>query len=327
MEGIDLTSVISSKAGTQIDLKNPIMIASGTFGYDGYGRGVTPQMPLQDLGAVIPKTVTRVEREGNPEPRWFPTSFREARDAKDSIYLNSIGLANPGIEHAMAVMSPEWETWDATVVLSMSADSSPEFGEMARMTKGVHGFAAIELNLSCPNIEDGAMFSHSPILARAATEAVRSETDRPLFVKLAPNVPDITEIVRAVENGGADAITLCNTIPAMAWDHVSGRPVLGGITGGLSGPALKAVALALVYRASTVTDIPIIGVGGIFSAIDVVEFLMAGAVAVQVGSANLANLSAPFQIKDELLTLMHEREWNSIVDIKSHAKEQEQMHV
>ena len=138
MEGIDLTSIIRSKAGTQIDLKNPIMIASGTFGYDGYGRGVTPEIPLKDLGAVIPKTVTRVKKKGNPEPRWFPTSFREAREAKGAIYLNSIGLANPGIEHAMTVMAPEWETWDATVVLSMSADSSPEFGEMARMTKAAN---------------------------------------------------------------------------------------------------------------------------------------------------------------------------------------------
>jgi len=327
MEGIDLTSIIRSKTGAQIDLKNPIMIASGTFGYDGYGRGLTPDMPLGDLGAVIPKTVTRVKRDGNPEPRWFPKSFREAREAKGAIYLNSIGLANPGIEHAMTIMAPEWDKWDATVILSMSADSSSEFGEMARMTNGVSGFDAIELNLSCPNIEDGAMFSHSPNLARAATESVRAETQLPLLVKLAPNVPDITEIVKAVELGGADAITLCNTIPAMAWDHVSGQPVLGGITGGLSGPALKAVALALVYRTSRVTDIPIIGVGGIFSGIDVVEFLMAGAIAVQIGSASLANLSAPFQIKDELLELMRERDWQSISDIKSAAKRHDQIQV
>jgi len=327
MEGIDLTSIIRTKTGTQIDLKNPIMIASGTFGYDGYGRGITPEIPLGDLGAVIPKTVTRVKRDGNPEPRWFPKSFREAREAKDAIYLNSIGLANPGIDHAMTVMAPEWESWEATVVLSMSADSSSQFGEMARMTNGVSGFEAIELNLSCPNIEDGAMFSHSPNLARAATESVRSETDLPLLVKLAPNVPDITEIVKAVEVGGADAITLCNTIPAMAWDHVSGRPVLGGITGGLSGPALKAVALALVYRTSRTTDIPIIGVGGIFSGVDVVEFLMAGAVAVQVGSASLANLSAPFQIKDELTQLMYKHHWNSIDDIKDAAKEHDELQV
>tara|TARA_B100000029_G_scaffold10890_1_gene11730 strand:+ start:406 stop:1389 length:984 start_codon:yes stop_codon:yes gene_type:complete len=327
MEGIDLTSILHCKTDDQIVLKNPIMIASGTFGYDGYGRGITSDMPLGDLGAVIPKTVTRLQRDGNPEPRWYPKSFREARDAKESIFLNSIGLANPGIEHAMTVMAPEWEKWDATVVLSMSGESSSEFGEMARMTKGVAGFEAIELNLSCPNIEDGAMFSHSPSLARAATESVRSETHLPVLVKLAPNVPDITDIVRAVELGGADAVTLCNTIPAMAWDYESGRPILGGITGGLSGPALKAVALALVYRASASTDLPIIGVGGIFSAVDVVEFLMAGAVAVQIGSANLANLEAPFQIKEDLVELMCQRSWQSIDDVKAVAISQERMHV
>lgn len=308
---------VSSALGYSIHLKNPLMIASGTFGYDGYGRGITDDMPLGDLGAVIPKTVTRYPRKGNPEPRWFPKSFREAREAKESIYLNSIGLENPGIEYALSDLAAEWETWEATVVLSMSADSSGEFGEMAQMARGVAGFEAIELNLSCPNIEDGAMFSHSPDLARSATEAVRERTDLPLFIKLAPNVPDISQIATAVELGGADAITLCNTMPAMAWDHTIGHPVLGGITGGLSGPALKSVALALVYRVSRSCDLPIIGVGGIFSGVDVVEFLMAGATAVQIGSSNLANLWSPFRIKDEFFTVMTERGWDSIEAIKA----------
>jgi dihydroorotate dehydrogenase (NAD+) catalytic subunit len=308
MEVRDLHVSFTPSSSKKFVIKNPIMIASGTFGYDGYGRGITDEMPLEDLGAVIPKTVTRQPREGNPEPRWYPTSFREARESGECIYLNSIGLANPGIEHALEFLAPQWDSWSAKVILSMSAESVGEFGEMAKMTQHVDGFEAIELNLSCPNIEDGAMFSHRPDLARAAMDAVRQHTDLPVWVKLAPNVPDVVELVKAVELAGADGVTLCNTIPAMAIDNQTGLPILGGITGGLSGPALKVVALALVYRAALSTDLPIIGVGGIFSGIDVVEFLMAGASAVQIGSANLANLWAPFNILAEFKQEMLQRD-------------------
>jgi dihydroorotate dehydrogenase (NAD+) catalytic subunit len=204
------------------------------------------------------------------------------------------------------------------VVLSISGESVSEFGEMAQMTRGVAGFEAIELNLSCPNIEDGAMFSHRPDLARAATEAVRQHTELPVWVKLAPNVPDIVELVKAVESANADGVTLCNTIPAMAINTQTGLPILGGITGGLSGPALKAVAMALVYRASRSTNLPVIGVGGIFTGIDVVEFLMAGATAVQIGSANLANLWAPFNILAEFKKEMLRRNMQSMDCFKTY---------
>ena len=317
MENVDLHINFAPSSSRNFVIKNPIMIASGTFGYDGYGRGITDEMPLEDLGAVIPKTVTRQPRTGNPEPRWHPTSFREARESGDCIYLNSIGLANPGIEHAMEVLAPEWNSWSANVILSMSGESVSEFGEMAKMTRNVDGFEAIELNLSCPNIEDGAMFSHRPDLARAAMDAVRPHTDLPVWVKLAPNVPDIVELVKAVEIAGADGVTLCNTIPAMAINNRTGLPILGGITGGLSGPALKVVALALVYRASRSTDLPVIGVGGIFSGVDVVEFLMAGASAIQVGSANLANLLAPFNILAEFKQEMLERDIHTMEGFQS----------
>jgi dihydroorotate dehydrogenase (NAD+) catalytic subunit len=319
MEVRDLHVSFAPSSSKSLVIKNPIMIASGTFGYDGYGSGITDEMPLEDLGAIIPKTVTRRPRAGNPEPRWHPTSFREARESGECIYLNSIGLANPGIEHALEVLAPEWHSWSANVILSMSAESVGEFAEMAKMTQKVDGFEAIELNLSCPNIEDGAMFSHRPDLARAAMEAVRHHTDLPVWVKLAPNVPDIVELVEAVELAGANGVTLCNTIPAMAIDNQTGLPILGGITGGLSGPALKVVALALVYRASRSTDLPIIGVGGIFSGIDVVEFLMAGASAVQVGSANLANLWAPFNILAELKQEMLQRDIQTMGGFQSHS--------
>ena len=293
-------------------LSNPVMIASGTFGYDGYGRGITPEMDLGSLGAVIPKTVTRQPRVGNPEPRWYPSSYREGRERGECIYLNSIGLANPGIEDALQRLAPQWAQWNATVVLSLSAESAPQFGEMAAMTRGVDGFQALELNLSCPNIEDGALFSHDARLAASAVKAVRSKTDLPVLVKLAPNVADIVGIAAAVVDAGADALTVSNTLPAMIIDVETRRPVLGGITGGLSGPGLRPVAVALVYRIAQAVDVPIIGVGGIFSARDALEYIMAGATAVQVGSANLANLWAPFNILEELQTYLGE---NGVSDI------------
>ena len=312
---MDLSVDLAPQHPLHLRLANPVIIASGTFGYDGYGRGITPDMPLERLGAVVPKTVTRYAREGNPEPRWWPNSFREARESGEAVYLNSIGLTNPGIEGALRDMAPEWDSWDATVFLSMSAESVSEFGEMAAMTRGVSGFSAVELNLSCPNVENGALFSHDPEDAAAATGAVREHIETPLLVKLAPNVPDIAPIARAVVNAGADALTISNTLPAMAIDVKTATPVLGNVTGGLSGPGLRAVSLALVYRAAQVVEVPIVGVGGIFAAEDALQFLMAGATAVQVGSANLANLWAPFEVLAGLKAFMQEREIADIHEV------------
>ena len=276
------------------------MIASGTFGYDGYGRGITSDMDLSRLGAVIPKTVTRWPRQGNPEPRWHPPSFREALDAGDVIFLNSIGLTNPGIEAALSNLTPQWAAYGTTVLLSLSADSAAQFGEMTAMTGSVGGFQALELNLSCPNTENGDLFGHHADLTAAAVSAVKANTDLPVLAKLAPNVPDITEIAKVAVDAGADALTISNTIPAMTIDVDTRKPVLGGITGGLSGHGLRPVSLALVYRTAQVVDVPIIGVGGIFEARHALEYLLAGATAVQVGSANLTELWAPFRIVDEL---------------------------
>ena len=281
-------------------MTNPVMIASGTFGYDGYGRGITPEMDLRRLGAVIPKTVTRQPREGNPEPRWDPPSYREAWERGDFIFLNSIGLANPGIESALADLAPQWAKFGTTVLLSLSADSVTQFGDMTAMTRGVAGFQGIELNLSCPNVENGALFGHSARLTAAAVHAVRVNTDLPVLAKLAPNVPNVTEIAKAAVNAGADALTISNTIPAMTIDVKARKPVLGGITGGLSGPGLRPISLAMVYRTAQAVDVPIIGVGGIFEAKHVLEYILAGATAVQVGSANLVGLWSPFHIVDEL---------------------------
>ena len=296
-------------------LSNPVMIASGTFGYDGYGRGITPEMDLARLGAVIPKTVTRQPREGNPEPRWDPPSYRLAIEAGECIFLNSIGLANPGIDAALEELAPQWAGYNTTVLLSLSGDSVDQFAEMAAMTKGVTGFQALELNLSCPNIENGALFGHLPELTEAAVGAVRANTDLPVLAKLAPNVPDVTEIARAAVSAGADALTISNTIPAMGIDIETRKPVLGAITGGLSGPGLRAVSLAMVYKTAQVVDVPIIGVGGIFHASHAVEYLLAGATAVQVGSANLADLWAPFKILDQLQAYLGEAGISDVAEL------------
>ena len=296
-------------------LRNPVMIASGTFGYDGYGRGLALDAPLRSLGAVLPKTFTRNPRLGNPEPRWFPASFREGFEAGETTLLNSVGLTNPGIEAAMADLAPQWAEAEANFVISIAADSLEQWEEMTSFTRGVKGFSAIELNLSCPNVDDGAMFSHHPKLTDAAIAGVRRQTDLPIWAKLSPNVPDITEIAHAAVEAGADALTICNTIPAMHVDVETRRAVLGTGYGGLSGPALRPIAMALVNKAAQAVDVPIIGVGGIMTGRHAAEYLMAGATAVQVGSANLVNLNAPFRILAELEELLGRWEAESVHDI------------
>ena len=296
-------------------LANPVMIASGTFGYDGYGRGLGADAPLASLGAVLPKTFTRHPRVGNPEPRWFPASFREGLAAGETTLLNSVGLTNPGIEVAVAELAPQWAELDANIVMSMAGDSPEQWEEMASFTRGVQGFSAIELNLSCPNVDDGAMFSHYPELTEAAVAGVRRQTDLPIWAKLSPNVPDITEIANAAVAAGADALTICNTVPAMHVDVDTGRAALGTGYGGLSGPALRPIAMALVHKAAQAVNVPIIGVGGIMTGRHAAEFLMAGATAVQIGSANLADLNAPFRILGELEDLLGSWEVENVSQI------------
>ena len=311
----DLAIDLAPERPGGLTLPNPVMIASGTFGYDGYGRGLAPDAPLHRLGAVLPKTFTRHLREGNPEPRWFPASFREGLAAGETTLLNSIGLTNPGIAAAMRDLAPQWAAMDANIVMSMAAESPEQWAEMAALTKGVAGFAAIELNLSCPNVDDGAMFSHHPKLTAAAVASVRRHTALPLWAKLSPNVPDITAIAQAAVGAGADALTISNTIPALHIDLDAGRPVLGTGYGGLSGPALRPIAMALVHKAAQAVNVPIIGVGGVMTGRDAAEFLLAGATAVQIGSANLADLNAPFRILAELTALLAEWEVGSVYDI------------
>ena len=302
-----------------LKLRNPVIIASGTLGYDGYGRGVADIHPLNELGAVVPKTVTRWPKAGNPEPRWFPESYRQAWEDGDQLFLNSIGLINPGIETAVREWTPGWAAWNATVFFSFAAHSVGEFGEMAAMTADAAGLSALELNLSCPNVENGAMFSHSPALTHDAVAAVKSNTRLPVLAKLSPNVPDISGIARAAADSGADAVTISNTLPAMRIDLKSRRPVLGTAIGGLSGMGLRPVSLALVYQVAQTVDVPIIGVGGIFDAEHAIEYIMAGATAVQVGSANLVGMDAPWRILRGMRDYMVDNEISSLADVRGAA--------
>lgn len=312
---MDLSVELAPHKREGLPLANPIMIASGTFGYDGYGRGLTRDAPLASLGAILPKTFTRNPRVGNPEPRWFPASFREGLEAGETTWLNSVGLTNPGIEAAMTELPPQWAASDANFVISIAGDSPDQWEEMTAFTRGVTGFSAIELNLSCPNVDDGAMFSHYPGLTEAAVSGARRQTDLPILAKLSPNVPDITEIARAAVEAGADALTISNTVPAMHVDVETGRAVLGTGYGGLSGPALRPIAVALVHKAAQAVNVPIIGVGGIMTGRHAAEYLMAGATAVQIGSANLTDLNSPFRILAELEELLARWEVENVREI------------
>ena len=310
-------------------LPNPVMIASGTFGWDGYGRGILSDgafnldmADLQGLGSVIAKTVTPELREPNPEPRWHPVSYTAAAAAGECVYLNSIGLANPGIRAALKEMAPHWASWRVPVLLSIAGRTPEEFGAMAAMAEGTPGVAGLELNLSCPNIEDGAHFSHSPEIAGDTVRHVVGSSSLPVIAKLSPNVPDIAPIAVAAAEAGASALALSNTLPAMAIDLDTGRPVLGGITGGLSGPGLHAVAVAMVYRAASAVNVPIIGVGGVFTCRDALEFIFAGATAVQVGSANLADFHAPVRVLDGLVEYLNTHEIGHISELVGFAHRQ-----
>ena len=274
------------------------MIASGTFGTDGYGDGLPPTFLFQDLGAVVAKTTTLAPRAGNPQPRmaigW-------------GWHLNSIGLANPGMDAVLRDKAPVWAAWKTPVILSIAGERAGEFAELARMAEGVPGIAALEVNVSCPNVEGGLEFGQSPELAAEVTRQVKASTTLPVVIKLSPNVTDIVQVACAVAAAGADALCLINTLVGLAVDSHRQRPVLGAGRGGVSGPALKPVALAAVYRTHDSVDIPIVGVGGITTAEDALEFLMAGACAVQIGTANFADPLTPAHVLRDLRLLLRRR--------------------
>lgn len=283
-----------NKRGLQ--LQNPVMMASGTA---GYGVEYAALADIERLGAVVSKGVTLRPRSGNPQVRLAETA---------SGLLNSIGLQNVGVDAVVRDYAPVWSTWSVPVIVNVAGERIEEYAEVASRLEGVNGISGIEVNISCPNVAVGGMeFGKSAEMAAAVTEAVKSETTLPVIVKLTPNVTDIAEIARAVVGAGADAVSLINTLTGMTIDIGNRRPFLGGVTGGLSGPAIKPIALYMVYEVCEAVDVPVVGCGGIGSAEDALEFIMVGACAVQMGTATMVDPHAPLEAIDGLQRFM-ERE-------------------
>jgi dihydroorotate dehydrogenase (NAD+) catalytic subunit len=272
----------------RLRLANPILTASGTFGYVKEMAGI---VDVSKLGGVIPKTVTRHPRAGNTPPRTVETA---------SGMLNAIGLDNDGIEHFLQHHLPYLRTLDTAVIGNIAGETEKDFVEMAAMIGKSRGLAALELNLSCPNVSGGIDFAIDPGLTERVVREVRKVCPLPIIAKLTPNVTDIVPIARAALNGGADAVSLVNTFVGMAIDWRRRKPILGNGTGGLSGPAIKPLALRIVRRVAENVRIPIIGVGGISTLDDVMEFLVAGASAVQLGTVNFYDPTASVRIVEAL---------------------------
>ncbi len=269
-----------------IKMKTPVMTGSGTF---GFGEEFSDFVDLNQLGAIVVKGTTLKPRSGNEGVRIAETP---------SGMLNCIGLENPGVEYFLTNILPRIAQYDAPIIVNISGSTVEEYGQLAKMLD-VPGVAAIELNVSCPNVrEGGIVFGTDPQSAAAVVRAAKANTKKPVILKLSPNVTDITIMAKAVEAAGADAISMINTLIGMAIDARTWKPVLGNIIGGLSGPAVKPVALRLVWQVAQCVKIPIIGMGGIMTAEDAVEFLLAGASAVAVGTANFVNPTAAQDIAD-----------------------------
>jgi dihydroorotate dehydrogenase (NAD+) catalytic subunit len=261
------------------------MTAAGTF---SNGLEATKIFDIERLGAIVSKGTTLRPRTGNPQPRTAETP---------SGMLNTIGLQNIGVEALIRDVAPIWATWRVPVVVNIAGDTVEEFGELAARLDGVPGVSGLELNVSCPNVAVGGMlFGQDPKQAAAVTRTVLRKTTLPVIVKLTPNVTDVIAVAQAVADAGADAICLINTVQGMAIDIRTRRPVLSTVFGGLSGPAIKPIALRMVYQVAGAVDVPIVGCGGIRSGEDAVEFIMAGATAVEVGTATFANPRAPLEV-------------------------------
>lgn len=272
----------------RLSLPNPILVASGTF---GYAREMEHLVDLNRLGGILPKTVTQVARPGNSPWRTVETSAG---------LLNSIGLDNDGIDAFIAHHLPYLSGLAAPVIVSIAGRTPDEFVAMARQLDGQSGVAAIELNISCPNVSGGVDYGTDAESCRRLVESVRKACDLPLLAKLTPNVTRIADIARGASDGGADAISLINTVLGMAVDWRRRRPLLGNVMGGLSGPAIKPIALRCVYQVAQAVTLPLVGIGGIATIDDVMEFLVAGASAVQIGTANYYDPSVTMRLLNEL---------------------------
>jgi dihydroorotate dehydrogenase (NAD+) catalytic subunit len=288
-ESLDL----SVDLGRGLRLRSPVLVASGTFGY-GFDA---QQVDRAVLGAIVTKGTTLRAREGNAPNRIAETP---------SGMLNAIGLQNPGVEHVARVYAPLWASWDVPVIVNVAGDAIDEYVAVARRLDGLPGIAGLELNISCPNVANGLQFGVDPELAAELTRAVRAVTRLPLLVKLTPNVTDIVAVARAVEDAGADAVSAINTFVGMSIDVRRRRPVLSRESGGLSGPAIKPLALHAVWQVATEVRIPVMGIGGIMTSGDALEFLLAGAVAVQLGTVNYVRPQAAREVHDGIAEYLEE---------------------
>ena len=306
---VDLSVQLAPAHPDGLLLANPVMTAAGTF---GYGIEYSQLVDIRRLGAVVCKSTTLEARQGNPQPRLVETACG---------LLNSVGLQNIGVEAVVKDKAPVWAGWKIPVIVSIAGESSDEYARVAGRLEGVAGVSGVEVNISCPNVASGGMeFGTDPRAAEKVTAAVKAASSLPVIVKLSPNVTDIVEIALAVAQAGADAITLINTVRGMAIDAGGEKPALGNVIGGLSGPAIKPIALYMVYRVVGAVHVPIIGCGGIGCTDDALEFIMAGASAVQVGTANLAHPQAALDVLDGIEQLTTARGIRSLKDITGIAR-------
>lgn len=287
----------------RLSLQNPILVASGTF---GYAKEMQSFVQFERLGGVIPKTVTPHARPGNAPPRTIETR---------SGLLNSIGLDNDGIDYFVAEHVPYLGGLGTSLIANIAAKTIDEFREMAGKLQATGNVNAIELNISCPNVTGGVDFGTNPELAAEVVGAVRNACDLPVIAKLTPNVTSVPAIAQAAAEAGADAVSLVNTFQGMAIDWRKRKPVLGGVLGGLSGPAIKPLALRVVYQVSQAVDVPIIGVGGIESINDVMEYIVAGASAVQIGTANFYDPGLACRLVDDLAEIIEDEGVDSISEL------------
>lgn len=304
MSAPDLSVDLAPGHKRGLQLHNPVMTASGTFGY-----GLDwPFFDVNELGAIVTKSTTLRPRPGNPQTRTAETPAG---------MLNSIGLQNPGVGEVIEKYAPIWARWNVPVIVSVLGATPDEYAAVADRLEGVEGVAGIELNISSPNAQRGGMeFGQDPEAAATVTDAVVRATTLPVIVKLTPNVTDIVSIARAAVDAGASALCLINTLQAMAVEARSGRPVIGATFAGLSGPAIKPVGLRMVYQVARAVDVPIIGCGGITTAADALEYIEAGASAVQVGTATFANPYAPLEILRGIEAEAKARDVASLADLR-----------
>ncbi len=288
----------------QLKLKNPVMTASGTF---GYGEEYADFIDLSRLGAFIVKGTTLHARQGNPYPRLAETA---------SGMLNAVGLQNKGVDYFIQEIYPRIKHYQTNVLVNVSGSTVDDYVKVAEKLSELDLIPGIELNISCPNVKEGGMaFGTSCASAEKVVSAVRKAYSRTMIVKLSPNVTDIAEIARAVEAAGADSVSLINTVLGMAINAEQRRPVLSTVTGGLSGPCVKPIALRMVWQVSQAVRIPVIGLGGIMNAADAIEFLLAGATAVQVGTANFIDPLVTIKIIDGIKDYLERHKMNDISEL------------